>query len=294
MADLDLLVCEASAERATGLITELGFRLHYVTWRHRVFEPLDGAQRPANFGEHQDNPIKIELHSCIREALPLRVVDMSALVWPEDAGPGINDYPSRGRLLLHLLLHASGALVLHAARLLNLQDIARLTQGMSEADWAEFFRQAPDPDLWWAYPPLLLTDRYFRCVPQAVLERLALACHWRLRRAYRGRVLSNVSLSHLWISAFPGIEWACSLRDTVGYAVRRIRPRAETVALRETFAEAQPLISGGDWAHTSQLRRIARWLVARQPRQESLHPVRASLTHPLSQDQQERLGSTRR
>ena len=166
-----------------------------------------------------------------------------------------------------------------------MQDIARLIQGMSEADWDELFRQAAvsaDPSLWWAYPPLLLTDRYFGCVPRAVLERLASACHWQLRRAYRRRVLSDVSLSHLRISAFPGIEWGRSLRERLAYAAVRVRPQSETLALRETVAEVQPLISGGEWAHTSQGRRIVRWLLARQPRQESLNPVRISLARPLS------------
>jgi hypothetical protein len=282
MADLDLLVAEGHTAQATELITELGFRLDYVTWKHRAFDPIDAAQRPAHFGEHGDNPIKIELHSCIREALPLRLVDITALIWPPAAVPGINDYPSYSSLLLHILQHAAGALALRGVRLLHLQDIARLTQGMREADWDKFFRQAADSSLWWAYPPLLLTDRYFDCVPTAVLGRLASACHWQLRRAYRGRLLSDVSLSHLWISAFPGIEWSRSLRDTLAYVIARVRPRPETLALRETFAEVQPLLSGGDWAHTSQGRRIVRWLLARQPRQESLHPVRASLTRPLS------------
>ena len=281
MADLDLLVAEPHADNAAKLMTKLGYRLDYVTWKHQAFEPLEGATRPASFGEHGENPIKIELHSRIREALPLRLLDMSALVWPEAAVPGINDYPSRSSLLLHLLLHAAGALALRAVRLLHLQDIALLTQGLSEADWEEFFRQAPDTSLWWAYPPLLLTDRYFRCIPQAVLERLGRVCHWQLRRAYRERVLSDVSLSNLWITAFPGIEWASSLGDTLAYAARRIRPQAETVTLRGTFAEAQPLISGGDWARTSQARRIVRWLLSRQPRLEALHPVRVSLGFPL-------------
>jgi hypothetical protein len=282
MADLDLLVTEAHAASAAKLLTQLGYRLDYVTWKHQAFEPLDRARHPASFGEHGENPIKIELHSGIREALPLRLVDMSALVWPEAAVPGVNDYPSRSSLLLHLLLHASGALALRAVRLLHLQDIARLTQGMREADWDDFFRQAPDARLWWAYPPLLLTDRYFRCVPQTVLERLGRVCHWQLRRAYRGRVVSDVSLSYLWISAFPGIEWARSPRDRLAYALERVHPTAETVALRDTFAEVQPLVSGGEWAKTSQGRRIVRWLLSRQPRQEALNPVRASLAQPLS------------
>ena len=249
------------------------------------------------FGEDGANSIKIELHSCIREILPLRPVDLTALVWPTSAVPGINGYASRASLLLHVLLHASGSLPLRAVRLLHLQDIARLIQYMSETDWDELFRQAAvsaDPSLWWAYPPLLLTDRYFGCVPRSVLERLASACHWRLRRAYRGRVLSDVSLSDLWISAFPGIEWSRSLRGDAGLCGGALWPRAETLALREKFAEAQPLISGGEWAHSSQGRRIARWLMARQPRQESLQPVRISLAHPLFVGARSRRAGNRR
>jgi hypothetical protein len=285
MADLDLLVSEANMARATALLTELGFSLGYVTWKHHTFEPIDSAVGPASFGEGGANSIKIELHSRIREILPLRPVDLTALVWPTSAVPGINGYASRASLLLHVLLHASGSLPLRAVRLLHLQDIARLIQGTTEADWDELFRQAAvsaDPSLWWAYPPLQLTDRYFGCVPRSVLERLASGCHWQLRRAYRGRVLSDVSLSHLWISAFPGIEWSSSLREMLAYAVARVWPRPETLALREKFAEVQPLVSGGEWAHSSQGRRILRWLLARQPRQESLQPVRISLAHPLS------------
>jgi hypothetical protein len=56
-----------------------------------------------------------------------------------------------------------------------------------------------------------------------------------------------------------------------------LRPSAETRALREAFAQSQPLVSGGEWADTSQGRRIVRWLLARQPRQETLQPVRAAL-----------------
>lgn len=285
MADLDLLVSKADAAHAAQLLTELGFHPGHLTWKHQAFEPDDGAMDPAPFGEQSDNPIRIELHSCIREILPLRPVDITGLMWPGAPRPGINDYASRSALLLHILLHASGTLLGRTTRLLHLHDIARLTSTMGPADWDELFRQAQasaDPELWWAYPPLLLSDRYFRCVPRAVLERVARACHWQLRRAYRGRTLSDVSLSYLWVSAFPGIEWSRSLGEAVAYAAVRVRPARETLLLRKAFAESQPLVSGGAWAHTSQARRIIRWLLARQPRQESLHPVRLSLARPLS------------
>jgi len=283
MADVDLLVAEADAARAAQLITELGFTAGLVNWKHRTFELPGSAELATTLGEHSSNALKIELHSRIHELLPLRPVDISSLVLPRDARAGLNAYPSRAALLLHLLLHAAGAMMGRSLRLLNLHDLALLTRDMTPADWDDLLAQGAttaDGSLWWAFPPLTLVHRYYRCVPEAVLARTARGCRWPLRSAARRRLLSDVSLSYLWISAFPGIEWSRSWRELTAYAAVRVRPRTETLALREAFARSQPLVNGGEWAATSQGRRIARWLLARQPRQESLQPVRASLVRP--------------
>ena len=280
MADVDLLVRESEAADAVQMLAELGFRAGTVTWKHRAFEIPDGQEETARLGEHAGAPIKVELHTQIREILPLRAVDVSHLVFPSPPHAGVNDYASNTALLLHVLLHAAGAMITRAVRLVHLHDIARLTQGMSGADWDDVLRQGADtadPSLWWAYPPLALVNRYYGCVPQPILQRLAAGCHWPVRRAYSRRTLSDVSLSYLWVSAFPGIEWSRSAREMSAYAVERLRPSAETRALREAFAQSQPLVSGGEWAHTSQGRRMVHWLLARQPRQETLQPVRAAL-----------------
>ena len=283
MADIDLLVAEADVERTTQMLSELGFRVSLITWKHRAFEPAEGTQAAAPFGENWSSPIKIELHSRIREILPLRPVDLSDLVFPRHPRPGLNAYASNTAMLLHVLLHAAGATVLRSARLVHLNDVARLARRMAPSDWDELFVQAAstaDPTLWWAYPPLALANRYYDCVPSGVLERCAAGCGSLLRNMYRRRALSDVSLSYLWISAFPGIEWSRTLREMLNYAAQRIRPSRETLAQRQELAQWQPLVSGGEWAQTSQGRRIVRWLLARQPRQETLQPVRAALAPP--------------
>ena len=286
MADIDLLVDAAQVEQASALILDLGFLSGPVTWKHRAFEPRETDARVGDFGERSSNPLKIELHTRLREILPLRPVDVSAAAFAVQLAPGVNDYPTQAALLLHLLLHAAGALTGRTARLLHLQDIARLVQRMGPNEWQGLFTQArstSDPTLWWAFPALALTDRYFHCVPQPVLARLASACSWLLRSIYGRRRLSDVSLSFLWISAFPGFEWARSPGELLGYARARIRPSADTLRLREEFARSQPLVSGGEWAYTPQARRVARWLLARQPRQETLQPLRMSLLQPWGQ-----------
>jgi len=280
MADIDLLVRDEAAQRTARLIEALGFHESYATWKHRVFAP-DRCETPATLGEHPGNDINIELHTRIKEILPLRPVEVSELVFPRQPHPGLNDYASKAGLLIHVLLHASGAMISRGVRLLHLQDVARLSVSMTKADWEEVFRQAATTDdrtLWWAYPPLALASRYYSCVPDPVLARAASGCHWLLKRVYRRRTLSDVSLSHLWITAFPGIEWARSLREMLAYAGKRVVPNAQTRYLRNAFATVQPRVSGGPWAQMSQSRRMLRWVMLRQARHETVQPVRAALS----------------
>jgi hypothetical protein len=278
MADIDLLVREEDSADTARLLQRLGFCEGYATWKHRVFVPSD-AGAPAAFGEHADNAMKIELHTRIREILPLRAVDISEAMFALPLHPGLNGYPSQAALMLHLLLHASGAMVFRALRLINLHDIALLAQRMSEADWQEFLHlgDARAGRLWWALPPLVLAARYYRCIDERILVLVGAGCPRLLARTCRRRSLTEVSFSHLWISAFPGIEWSQSLREMFTYAGQRLRPNAEMRAMRKVVAANLPCAAEDPWARLSQGRRILRWLVARQVRAETLRPVRMAL-----------------
>jgi hypothetical protein len=279
MADVDLLVREDQSRRAMEVLGALGFHQTHSTWKHRVLaQSADGAA--AALGEHSHNVIKVELHCRIAEVLPQRPVDVSEIVFPHPLHPGFNAYPSRAALLIHLLLHAAGAMIYRDLRLLQLHDIARLSGRMTDEDWEEVLRLAArtaDGGLWWAYPPLALAARYYGCVPDRVLARAASGCHWLLQRVCRNRTLTGASLSHLWISAFPGIEWARSARAMLAYAAARALPTAETVRMRRALATVQPRVSGGPWAQLSQGQRMLRWLTSPQARHETLQPVRAAL-----------------
>jgi hypothetical protein len=255
MSDIDLLVKDHDMSALGKLLEELGFRKKFAIARHEVFEPVDG-EPPAPFGEHSANPIKIEVHCCIGESLPLRTVDVSSRIFPKSPRPGLNAYPSKAALMTHLLLHAAGSMTSRTVRLINLHDIAKLSECMTAGDWEELLlRERPlGETLWWAFPPLVLTTSYYGCVPDNVLSAAAASCQWVLRAASRGRKLSDVSLSHMWIPAFPGIEWSRSPRDALMYAARRVMPSAAARAPR-------PL----------------RWLTSRPPRPESLAPVRGAL-----------------
>lgn len=282
MADIDLLVSNEHSSRFAELVAAMGFTETHRSWKHRVFA-REGDGDPAALGEHADNGIKIELHCRVAEILPRHAIDVTAVVFPEWPQPGFNSYPSKAALLLHLLLHAAGASVFREVRLLQLHDIARLAAVMSAADWEDLSVQAgrtADCSLWWAYPPLALANRYYGCVPDPLLRRAAADCHWTLKGVYRRRTLARSSLSHLWISAFPGIEWTRSPGAMLAYAAARAVPDQETLQGRKALAKVQPRVCGGSWSQLSQGQRVVRWILSRQPRHATMQPVRAALLGP--------------
>jgi hypothetical protein len=181
--------------------------------------------------------------------------------------------------MTHLLLHIAGAMVFGEMRLIHLQDVARLSSRMSEADWTEFLARASTPDrmLWWALPPLTLTAHYFSCIPHRVLLEAAVGCPWLLKRACERQRLSDLSMSHLWIEAFPGIAWAQSIGEMLAYAARRVVPSAETRALGKITEGIAPIFAEDPWSQKSRARRLLRWVTSRPPRFDTLYAVRAAL-----------------
>jgi len=277
MADIDLLVRPADAGRMARLLETLGFYEACATWKERVFTPLV-EHAVGGLGEHSNNDVKIELHEKICERLPWRITDVTDCVFPAQAHPGVNAYPSTASLMIHLLLHAAGAMAFQALRLLHLHDLAQLSSRMTAADWDQVLAQRSGGRLWWAYPPLHLAARYFSShIPSRVLAALADDCPFVLDRISRRRTLYEVSYSYPRVDAFPGVEWAQSIRELLEYAVSRVRPSAEHVSLRERTAKSEAWASQSQWARLSQGRRIVRWMTSRPPRAVTMHAVSAAL-----------------
>ena len=278
MADIDLLVKPADAERMALLLESLGFYEACASWKERVFTPI--VERAVGaLGENSNNSIKIELHEKICERLPWRITDVTDCVFPTQAHPGVNAYPSPASLMIHLMLHAAGAMAFQALRLLHLHDLAQLSSRMTNADWDQVLAQRRGGGrLWWASPPLHLASRYFSShIPIRVLAALADDCPFVLDRISRRHTLYEVSYSYPRVDAFPGVEWAQSIREVLEYAVNRVRPSAEHVALREHSAKSDAWASQSQWVHLSQGRRIARWVTSRPPRAVTMHAVSAAL-----------------
>ena len=187
MADIDILVRPSDARRASGMLNSLGFEESGTSWKERAFSPRE-APPVAALGEHTDNPIKIELHERICEKLPLRVLDLSASLYPADSHPGLNGYPNTTALMLHLLFHAAGNMAFKELRLIHLHDLARLSSRLGREEWSALSKQVAEQRLWWAHPPLVLAMRYHRMsIPETAMTAIRLACPRDLRRRAKRR-----------------------------------------------------------------------------------------------------------
>jgi hypothetical protein len=278
MGDIDLLARGEDFPATRRALRAMEYEESFTTERHVVFGNV-APRLPRGIGEHIDNPLKIELHSHIADALPATMVDITARLMPAPLAHGVNRYRSIVALMSHLLLHAAGNMRAHALRLVQLHDIARLATRMDASDWAELAaaRDAGAP-AWWAYPPLLLAQRYCdAAVPAALIADLRVACPWTLARAARRYSLTDVSWSNLSIAALPGIEWSRSLFEGLRFAKSRLLPAR--VALNELAVASvqQPQLSGIPWYMRSHAERILRWVFTRTPRVQTMTSVLAAL-----------------
>jgi len=280
MADIDLLAGDADAASAIRLLGECGYDVTVTTWRNWILEPrLRGTAAGGGLGENADNLIKIEVHTSIRERLPISETDLTPFILPRAARAGLNAYPSAASLMLHLLLHAAGNMRANALRMIQLHDIALLAARLQDSDWEELLAARPDgQSLWWTVPPLRLTARYYpAALPSFVIDALGGECPWLLDRAARRQQLADVSWSNIRIHALPGIEWSRSAREALRFVSSRVWPsRYDRFELRH-FATHHPGAAEVPWYGISQGARIMRWIFSRPPRVQTLLSVRAAL-----------------
>jgi hypothetical protein len=278
MADIDLLARAADLEAFRTAIESLGYSEAFALRRHAVYEPRDKRTVIA-LGEHIDNPVKIEIHTTVAERLPIRPVDITTQLWPARAQPGLNSYPGRAALMLHLLLHAAGNMRAHALRQIQLHDIAALAARMQDADWRAVVATPPGGEgPWWALPPVALTMRYYPgSIPAEISEELRVSCPRMLRLATARRTLTDVSWSNPRIHAFPGLAWARTPLDVVRFVRSRALPDRAARAELQLAVRAQAPLEQVPWYGISHSRRILRWVFSRPPRVQTMMSVAAAL-----------------
>ena len=276
MGDIDLLVRPADAAAMETVLHALGYQLGHRARRHLCYYPPPSG-RAAVIGEHRDNPLRIEVHTHVSEALPVTHADITASLWPANPVPGINPYPGIAALMRHLLLHAAGNMRARALRMVQLYDIAVLARRMTGAEWQELTdgRAATG---WWMYPPLALAERYLPgAIPAAVLTAARAACPGWLRWRTGRQVLYDVSWSNLRVEALPGVEWSRSPGEALRYAYSRVFPSSLALQELEEGARSMQGIFSVPWYQIPHAQRVLRWLFSRPPRVQTVVCLRAAL-----------------
>jgi len=278
MGDIDLLVSSRDMFPIAAVMAEIDYVDAFITQRHRVFEPR--RKLPTRgFGEHVDNPLKIEIHTAIAEPLPVRNVDITERLKRSTRGSGLRNYPDLVSLFLHLLLHAAGNMRAHALRQIQLHDIAMLASLLYESDWRALLELQHDGEApWWLFPPLALTARYYpRHIPGDVLRTASAECPVVLRFAAARQSLTDVSWSNLRIHAFPGITWSRTPLDVLRFMRSRVMPSRLSLAEIDLARHAQPQLNTVPWYGLPHGSRLLRGLFSRPPRVQTIVSVRAAL-----------------
>jgi len=276
MGDIDVLVAGTQVAALSNVIMACGYETAFSKRRHDVFQPLV-RREPHAYAEHRDNPLRIEVHTHVSEALPVTHADITASLWPANPVPGINPYPGIAALMRHLLLHAAGNMRARALRMVQLYDIAVLARRMTGAEWQELTdgRAATG---WWMYPPLALAERYLPgAIPAAVLTAARAACPGWLRWRTGRQVLYDVSWSNLRVEALPGVEWSRSPGEALRYAYSRVFPSSLALQELEEGARSMQGIFSVPWYQIPHAQRVLRWLFSRPPRVQTVVCLRAAL-----------------
>ena len=284
MGDVDLLVARRNLPSTAAAMADIGYVEAFTTQRHVVYEPRQKLAA-RGFGEHVDNPLKIEVHTEIAERLPVQAVDITEFVWSGRPRLGLNNYPDLVSLLRHLLLHAAGNMRAHAMRQIQLHDIALVAGLLYESDWSTLLeRHVGKGNPWWLFPPLALTARYYPGhIPREVLRAASSACPRILRLAAGRLSLTDVSWSNLRIHAFPGIEWSRNPSDALRFIRSRVLPSRRALSELELARRAQPQFDAVPWYGVAHGRRVLRWLFSRPPRVQTMVSLRAAIESARAQ-----------
>ena len=166
-----------------------------------------------------------------RSALPAIETDITSLLFPANARPGLNDYPSAASLMMHLSLHAAGNMRARALRLVQLHDIALLAAQFRADDWEELLAaRFEDHGPWWAFAPMMLTARYY---PTAVPPART--------RATRHRLSEPLEKTHATSRTGRCFLVQCSCRSVSGLGVVANARRGAPVHEKQILAEPRCL-----------------------------------------------------
>jgi len=277
-SDIDLLCRPEDEARAVRVIESLGYEACAATWKHVEFQPI-GLSPGRAFGEHIDNPHKIELHVRLLERLLHRETKLELHM--QHLRPGLNNYAEPLDLLRHLMLHASGNLSNRGARLIQVHDVALLCRHLGRIEPSALLADAWAD--WWKWPLLDLSERCFPGnVDVDLRAQAASRCPWWLRRWSAKRAVEDLSLVDLRHPAMPTLAWNRDVPSFAKYIWRRIVPERNSLPVHIPVVAGVSSTPEQRWEARPRWRRVVRWLFTRPPRAVTMYALRTACSYSTS------------
>jgi hypothetical protein len=138
-SDIDLLVAGVPERRIDMALASIGYCLRNVSWKHRTYTPCaPGPPLQFEYADHIDNPRDIEVHMRVAEAFRGMRWDITPILRDHRRqlkdGGGSAIVPTDNAMALHLVVHASIAVMEGLLRAIQLVDVARAV-ARADVDW---------------------------------------------------------------------------------------------------------------------------------------------------------------
>jgi hypothetical protein len=246
LADLDILIHEKDVKPVVHIIKQLGYRYYSRSAEDQVYlrgERQDNIWAP-------DNVHPVELHFTLREEYAGIGYNLAAEMWHQsEQRPYWHDQPALlpkpAMLLHHVCAHATSDWLIQRGRLMQIDDIRRLSQQLTAQEWQNFDTAVPAHGARFVYPALAFTLKYTDIpMPAAILNRLRNHCSPALLKWIDQTTLAEASEANPLDRSGLGFDLArrlaLSRADEARFWLRSFFPRRWNLSKRYPRLVATP------------------------------------------------------
>ena len=247
LADLDILVHEKNLTPIVHILRELGYRYYSRSAEDHVY--LRGERQSNIWSPHNVHPV--ELHFTLREEYAGIGYNLADEMWQQSEERSYwcghkACIPQIAMLLHHVCAHATSDWLIQRGRLMQIDDIRRLSQRMSEQDWQGFDTAVTPQNARFVYPALAFTLKYTDLpVPETILQRFRGQCPPALLAWIEQTEIADASESNPVDRSGIGLDLArrlaLSRADEARFWLRSFFPRRWNLSKRYPRLVATPL-----------------------------------------------------
>ena len=247
LADLDILIHKKDIQAIRRIVKQQGY---YYYSRSAEDEVYLRGERQSNIWA-PDNVHPVELHFTLREEYAGIGYNLAGAMWEaSEKRPFWGNFaarvPNAAMLLHHVCAHATSDWLIQRGRLMQIDDIRRVAERMTAADWEGLLTAVPAHAARFVYPALAFTRQYYPplAVPDPILRQLRGQCPPALLAWVDATTLAEASESNPHDRSGIGLDLARRLAlsrvDEARFWLRSFFPRRWNLSKRYPRLVATP------------------------------------------------------